>query len=173
MKMKMKKLISGVLVALLSVSLTGCASHQKITKDDLKQAIQEMDTQDKKDLASMLKDTEGNNKEQQEVKQVKDNKKEQQEVKQIKESSKKVKCSICGAEEGEKIGIEYRSEFNEFMCEGCYYRTIDSKIKTEDKYCAICGSTKNLSSYGNTGWICENCKICEEQKYDEAGDYCY
>ena len=160
MKMKMKKLISGVLVALLSVSLTGCASHQKITKDDLKQAIQEMDTQDKKDLASMLKDTEGNNK-------------EQQEVKQIKESSKKVKCSICGAEEGEKIGIEYRSEFNEFMCEGCYYRTIDSKIKTEDKYCAICGSTKNLSSYGNTGWICENCKIREEQKYAAAGDYCY
>lgn len=182
--MKMKKLISGVLVVLLSTSmLTGCANHQqKITKDDLMKAVQEMNEKDKQDLVSMLKDTESNNKEkqkvkkvkdskkeQQEVKQVKNNNKEQQEVKQIKENSKKefkeIRCSVCGAREGEKIGIEYRSEFGRIMCEGCFYHSVDAAMQNENKYCAICGSTKNLSPDGTTCWICESCKIQREQQY--------
>ena len=168
MKMKMKKLISGVLVVLLSTSmLTGCANHQqKITKDDLREVIQEMDSQDKKELASILnQDTENNN--------VKENESNDNNVKEnesiTKNNQQEIKCAICGASKG----AEYRSEFGRYMCESCYYRSVDAAMKTEDKYCAICGSTKNLSSYGTTGWICENCKIREEQKYDEAGDYCY
>lgn len=181
----MKKMIGIILIVMFCVA--GCSNQQSNTTPDLKNYVNSLSENDKKELKTILeegqtadKKEKDNTSENQEDKAIKSHHSEKETTNTKKESSEKYQCSIC-----KKSYNKSEMQIIPDLCKSCYANmtcylsdTEGSGLVKNSYECKVCGryfstsANRNLCTHGRCRG-CDRFRDGDVTWIEGEGFYCY